>query len=193
MEELLEQIKKDTLSITPQSYKKDSSVLPPEITLIKPEVSKPSFSEITPFAESTVYKTLDSGEKVRMFEDFIPGTDNEERLAQQQSSGDKWANGATKFLTKTTNAVLGGTAGLVYGVGSALSNGSFSSLYDNDFSNWLKARIDELIKVRNNAIRNYITCDEELNDMWHRRLVISGRILGDLKWDLNMSIMEVLL
>jgi len=157
MEELLEQIKKDTLSITPQSYKKDSSVLPPEITLIKPEVSKPSFSEITPFAENTVYKTLDSGEKVRMFEDFIPGTDNEERLAQQQSSGDKWANGATKFLTKTTNAVLGGTAGLVYGVGSALSNGSFSSLYDNDFSNWL----NDLDTKTNYQFSNYYTEQEK--------------------------------
>jgi len=153
MEELLDQIKKDTLSIAPQSYQKNSGVMPPEITLIKPEVSKPSFSEITPFAESTVYKTLDSGEKVRMFENFIPGTDNEERLAQQQTTGDKWANGVTKALSKTVNAVVGGTAGLVYGVGSALSNGSFSSLYDNDFSNWL----NDLDVKTNYQLPNYYT------------------------------------
>ena len=84
-----------------------------------------------------VYKPLSSGEGVSMYSTYIPNIDNEERLAQQQTTGEKWANGLQKFGTKTFNAVVGGTVGLVYGIGEAISDQKFSSLYDNDFSNWM--------------------------------------------------------
>ena len=83
------------------------------------------------------YAPLSTGEYTAKFDTYKAGRDNNEYFAQTQSTGDKWANGATKFLAKTGSAVLGGTAGLVYGVGAALSDGSFSSVYDNNFSNTL--------------------------------------------------------
>jgi len=83
------------------------------------------------------YNRLSTGEYTPMFKDFIQGTDNNERFAQQQTTGEKWVNGVEKALLKTGNAVLGGTAGIVYGIGKMATEGSLSALYDNDFSNTL--------------------------------------------------------
>ncbi len=98
---------------------------------------KQRFDTYTGYKGADLYTTLGSGEKVARYENYIPGTDNNERLAAEQGTGDKWINGATKALAKTGSAVLGGTVGLVYGVGAALNDGSFSSIYDNSFSNTL--------------------------------------------------------
>lgn len=118
---------------------------------------KPSFSEITPYSENTVYATLSDKSKVLMYKDYIPGTDNNERLAQQQTTGEKWLNGIEKASKKTINAVVGGTAGIVYGLGSALSNGSMSNIYDNNFSNWL----NDLDTKLNYQLPNYYTKQEQ--------------------------------
>ena len=80
---------------------------------------------------------LSSGIYTPRFESFIQGTDNQERLAQQQSTGEKLFNGTTKALASFATGVLGGTAGLVYGLEEALTDQKLSSLYDNDFSNWM--------------------------------------------------------
>lgn len=98
---------------------------------------KQRFETLTDYKSNDLYATLSDGERVARYENYIPGTDNNERLASQQSTGDKWVNGLTKSIAKVGTAVLGGTAGVVYGVGAALSDGSFSSIYDNSFSNTL--------------------------------------------------------
>ena len=98
---------------------------------------KQRFETLTDYKANDLYATQSDGERVAKYENYIPGTDNNERLASQQSTGDKWVNGLTKSIAKVGSAVLGGTAGLVYGVGAALSDGSFSSIYDNSFSNTL--------------------------------------------------------
>jgi len=96
---------------------------------------KQMFDNSTPFLD--VYKPLSSGEYVSMYETYIPNIDNQERLAQQQSTGEKLFNGTTKALASFAIGVLGGTAGLVYGLEEALTDQKLSSLYDNDFSNWM--------------------------------------------------------
>lgn len=83
------------------------------------------------------YGQLSDGTYVAKFDTYKAGIDNNEYFAQNQSTGEKWANGGIKFLDKTFNAVLGGTAGVVYGLGAALANKSMDSIYDNDFSNYL--------------------------------------------------------
>lgn len=83
------------------------------------------------------YANTGSGEYLAKFDTFKAGRDNAEFAAANQTSGDKWANGIGKFFTKTGSAILGGTVGTVYGIGSAIEDGSFSALYDNDFSNTL--------------------------------------------------------
>ena len=53
------------------------------------------------------FTTLNSGDSVRKFESFERFVNNEDRLAKQQSTGEKWANGLSKFGIKTGTAVLG--------------------------------------------------------------------------------------
>jgi len=89
----------------------------------------------TKFSEA--YDTLSDGTPIARYKDFLVGTDNAERVAQTQTTGEKWANGIEKALLKTGNAVLGGTAGIVYGIGAMAAEGSLTALYDNDFSNTL--------------------------------------------------------
>jgi hypothetical protein len=86
---------------------------------------------------SDAYDTLSDGTPIARYENFLKDTDNNERFAQQQTVGEKWANGVEKALLKTGNAVLGGTAGIVYGLTAMAAEGSLSALYDNDFSNTL--------------------------------------------------------
>lgn len=109
----------------------------------------------TPFLD--VYKPLSSGEYVSQYETYMSGVDNMERLAQQQTTGEKWSNGVLKALSKTGNAVVGGTAGLVYGLGAALTEGSFSAIYDNDFSN----KLNDWDTTLNYQLPNYYTKQEQ--------------------------------
>jgi hypothetical protein len=98
---------------------------------------KPRFESYTPYEGGDLYASTSEGELLSKYENYIPGTDNNERLASQQTTSEKWSNGIIKALAKTGSAILGGTAGIVYGVGSVLNDGSFSSIYDNSFSNTL--------------------------------------------------------
>lgn len=104
-----------------------------------------------------VYTELNSGDLVARYENFLPGVDNNERLAQQQTASSKWANGTGKFFTKTGTAIVGGTAGVVYGVFDAIKEGSFTNVYDNNFTNWL----DDLDTRMDNKLPNYYTKQEQ--------------------------------
>lgn len=115
---------------------------------------KPSLEVKVPISEGYDFV---GGEYLRKFPTYELGRDNAEYAAQQQSTGEKWANGALKFGTKTLSAVVGGTVGLVYGVEEALTDGKFSSLYDNDFSNWM----NDLDTKLNYQLPNYYTKQEQ--------------------------------
>lgn len=97
------------------------------------------------------------GEWISKYDTYKRGRDNDEFAGQNQSTGDKWANGITKASAKALNAVVGGTVGLVYGAGAAISGGEFSKLYDNDFSNWM----NDLDAKLNYQLPNYYTKQEE--------------------------------
>jgi len=97
------------------------------------------------------------GEWLAKYPTYKRGRDNAEYAAQNQTSGEKWANGLLKFGGKTLNAVTGGTYGVVNGVGAMISDGNVSSLYDNDFSNWLS----DLDTKMNYQLPNYYTKQEE--------------------------------
>jgi hypothetical protein len=147
---------------------------------------KSSFEEVKYL---DVYKPLNSGEGVSMYETYIPNIDNQERLAQQQSTGEKWANGAQKFLTKTASAVVGGTVGLVYGVEEALTDGKFSSLYDNDFSNWM----NDLDTKLNYQLPNYYTKQEQEKGLFGQMGTAnfwSDKFLGGLSFTAGALVSE---
>lgn len=104
-----------------------------------------------------VYAELSSGELVPKFDNFIKGTNNEERFAESQSTMNKWGNGLLKFGGKTLTAVAGGTLGTINGVAQWIQDGSFQSSYDNDFSDWL----DDLNTKMDYKLPNYYTEQEK--------------------------------
>lgn len=108
------------------------------------------------------FAPLSSGEYTPKFESYDPLINNEDYLAKNQSTSDKWENGITKALTKLETAIIGGTAGLVYGVGSALDNGNFSKLYDNEFSN----KLADLNTKLSYQLPNWYTKQEKEKDLF---------------------------
>lgn len=119
--------------------------------------TRPRFESISPYKEETIYQTFDDGSKVAMFDNFVPGTDNEQRLAEQQSTSEKWANGASKFLLKTATGVLGGTVGTVDALITGVKEGSISAAYNSDVNKWL----DDLNKKLDYKLPNYYTQQEK--------------------------------
>jgi len=154
-----------------------------------PKVEKPGFESFSADTQDMAYATLSSGDKIAMFENYVPGSNNMERLAQQQSTGDKWANGVTKALAKTGNAVIGGTLGIVNGVGVAISDGEMSSLYDNNFSNWLN---DLDVKLNYN-LPNYYTEQENNKGVFGQMTTANfwaDKFLGGLSFTAGAIISE---
>lgn len=119
--------------------------------------TRPRFESISPYKEETIYQTLSDGSKVATFENYIAGVDNEQRLAEQQSTSEKWANGASKFLLKTGTAVLGGTAGVVNDLFVGVKEGSISAAYNSNFNKWL----DDLNTKLDYKLPNYYTQQEK--------------------------------
>lgn len=105
-----------------------------------------------------------------------PGEDLEEMYGQQQSSVDKWKNGAIKFFGTAASSLVAGTAGLVYGVGSAIKDGKFSSLYNNDVTR----KMDEtFIKGLEDAAPNYYTANERDADWWSPDNIWTANFFSD--------------
>jgi len=105
-----------------------------------------------------------------------PGEDLEEMYGQQQSSMDKWKNGAIKFFGTATASLVSGTAGLVYGVGSAIKDGKFSNLYNND----LTRKMDEtFIQGLEDTAPNYYTAKERDADWWSPDNIWTANFFSD--------------
>ena len=67
----------------------------------------------------------------RMDIDIVKSGDLPYYRAEKQPISDKIANGIVQASGKALTSFVNGTAGTIYGIGSALSNGQFSKLYDN--------------------------------------------------------------
>ena len=91
-----------------------------------------------------------------------PFTDFEEMAGQQQSAFDQWRNGFGKFAGIAATTFVQGTAGLVYGIGSAITNQKFSNLYDNPVTR----SMDDLQKRMEDFAPNYYTKSETDADWW---------------------------
>jgi hypothetical protein len=124
--------------------------------IFTPQADKPSFYN-EGFEVGDAYTRLNSGEYVAKFDNFLQGTNNEERFAAGQSTSEKWVNGFTKFLGKTGNAVLGGTLGTLYGIGAGIFTADFSAVWDNDFQN----KLDDWNQQMDYKLPNYYTEEEK--------------------------------
>jgi hypothetical protein len=119
--------------------------------------TKPSFEKFSNDRPEMRYKTLDSGQKVSMYKSYVPGTDNNERLAQSQSGWEQVLNGATKAGNNLGAVVLGNTAGFVYGLGEWAKTGNFNSVFDNSFTK----TVDDWNTKLNYELPNYYTKQEK--------------------------------
>ena len=124
------------------------------ISIPQPKQKFESFSEDRPEMR---YKTLDSGEKISMYKSYIPGTDNNERLAQNQSGWEQTINGLGKAGTNIGSVVLGNTVGFVYGLTDWAKTGNFNSVFDNSFSKTL----DDWNTKLNYQLPNYYTKNQQ--------------------------------
>lgn len=124
---------------------------------IKPTESKPSFYNYSNDTQDMKYATLTDGEKVAKFESYLPGSDNNERLAQNQSATEQVFNGLTKAGNNLLTTVVGNTVGLVYGIANGVKEGNLNAVFDNSFSKTL----DDWNTKLNYELPNYYTADDK--------------------------------
>lgn len=121
---------------------------------VKPE--KISFNEDRININEAYTKLSDGSYITRYDEGFTKGANNEQRYADNQSTVSKWTNGIGKFIGKTANNVIGGTLGTAYGAISAISDGNWERIYDNEFYDFL----DDQNSKMDNLAANYRTQEE---------------------------------
>ena len=97
-------------------------------------------------------------EFIPKYKNFLKGTDNNERLAQQQSTGSKWANGLKKAGINIGTTVLGSTIGFGTSIASWISSGFDSQAYINDDFNKSLDRLNEKMRYK---LPNYYTKQEQ--------------------------------
>lgn len=110
---------------------------------------------------SQIYDTLkDNDTLLAKYPSYTPGMNNEEIAAMNQSTGQKWARGVGKLATKTALYTLGGLTGTIYGIGAAIADWRFASLYDNSYQDWL----DDWDQKINHTLAHYYTqAEKEMN------------------------------
>lgn len=108
------------------------------------------------FQVGDAYDRLSDGTYSAKYENFLQGTDNEDRLAKEQGTGEQWRNGIAKFWGKTATAIGGGTLGTLYGLGDAVVSGDWTAIYDNDFYDVM----DDWNKQMDNGLSNYYTKEQ---------------------------------
>ena len=75
------------------------------------------------------------GDYLPKFKDYRFGTDNMERFARQQSTGEKWKNGLTKAGAQFGSTVLGSVVGSVTGAYNFINSGfEMEAIYTDDFN-----------------------------------------------------------
>ncbi len=132
---------------------------------------------------------LSSGEYIPRYESFIAGTDNEERLAQKQTTSEKWVNGFEKLVGKTGVAVLGGTLGVADSLVEGISKGSLSEAYNTGFNNWL----DDLNVKLDYKLPNYYTEQEKGSGLFEQTTQANfwaDKVFGGLSFTAGALISE---
>lgn len=145
--------------------------------------------EVTNYNIDDAYTRLNDGTYIAKYDTYKVGRNNAEYFAQNQSIGEKWVNGTTKFLGQIGTAVIGGTAGIGYGIGSAIEEGSWTAVYDNDLTNWL----DDLNTKLQNNLPNYYTQQEQEKGLFGQLGTANfwaDKVLGGLSFTAGAIISE---
>ena len=106
---------------------------------------------------------------------YFPGVDNEDLYAQGQTAMDKATNGVVKMAGIAGATFVNGTAGLIYGIGSAIKNNQLSKLFDNDVTqsaNAFTARLED-------TSPHYKTAREQNGSWWEPSNLFTGNFFWD--------------
>ena len=113
-----------------------------------------------------------------MFDNKTANQADFENLSDVRAENQPWyakiGAGLAKGIVLAGTTFLNGTVGLVYGIGTAINEGKWSGLWDNDFSR----AMDEVNQWSEKELPNYYTQDEIDNPMTLRN-IFSANFLGD--------------
>lgn len=104
---------------------------------------------------SEMYSVI-GDQRVGRYDKYMPGVDNEELHALQQSRGEKFKRGAAKFTYGAGGVILGSTVGTVTGLFNAIKEGDINAISSDSFNTWLQ----EIDEVRNERLAHYYTKKE---------------------------------
>lgn len=104
-----------------------------------------------------------------------PFTDYEEMAAQQQGTWDKWRNSIGKMVGIAGTTFVSGTAGLVYGLGSAAINQRWADLIDNPITRTM----DDISKRIEDYAPNYYTKAEQDAEWYSPDNILTANFWSD--------------
>lgn len=172
----------ETIDITktgPQGYKQLQQANEDPFEGIRPQPISPHsrYANRPQMVKSPLADT-DTSWGESMWDDSSASAAEFERLSDIRAENQPWfakiGAGLAKGAVLAGTTFLNGTLGLVYGIGSAINEGKWSGLWDNDFSN----AMDEFNQWSEKAMPNYYTQDEIDNPMTLRN-IFSANFLGD--------------
>ena len=108
-------------------------------------------------APSEVFERLNSGKYVAKFDGYYKPTGNEDIFARKQSGWEQAYMGLAKFGGKTLAYATDMTIGNIYGIASAIKEGSLQAWVQNDFSK----SIDDINKQMDYKLPNYYSDEQK--------------------------------
>ena len=174
--------KVETIDITktgPQGYKQLQQANEDPFEGIRPQPISPHsrYANRPQMVKSPLADTNTSwGESI--WDDSSANAAEFERLSDIRAENQPWfakiGAGLAKGTVLAGTTFLNGTLGLVYGIGTAINEGKWSGLWDNDFSR----AMDEFNQWSEKELPNYYTQDEIDNPMTLRN-IFSANFLAD--------------
>lgn len=172
----------ETIDITktgPQGYKQLQQANEDPFEGIRPQPISPHsrYANRPQMVKSPLADT-DTSWGESMWDDSSANAAEFERLSDIRAENQPWFTkigaGLAKGIVLAGTTFLNGTLGLVYGIGTAINEGKWSGLWDNDFSR----AMDEFNQWFEKELLNYYTQDEIDNPMTLRN-IFSANFLGD--------------
>lgn len=122
-----------------------------------------------------IYNLTRTGRLIPRTRVYTLGINNEEALARKQTGREKAWNGVRKLAAKTAINFVGGTAGVAYGVGYAISElasgrGKWSNIFDNSFTDYL----EDLNQMTDFKLPHYYTEEEKNASAFNRIFSLNG-------------------